>query len=93
MYAIIENQNEIEIKIDGIHIIEKQAGLIRDDITLNSHVYDTEEQTHELVGELTHKLFSFLKNKYNDETARDMIKLLIEEQAEETLGEEIKWTV
>ena len=89
MRAIVENANKVEINYEGIKIIETRDNKIVDEVILQSFEYNVEENAHELASEIIHQLYGFLKDTYNTVSAKKHIKQLLEEVADETLGQEI----
>jgi len=76
MRGIIENFTKVEIDYEGIHIIEMKDNKTVDKITVQSTKYNVEESAHELIAELSHKLFYFLRDVYNDVSAKKHIREL-----------------
>ena len=89
MRAIVENANKVEINYEGIKIIETRDNKIVDEVILQSFTYNVEENAHELASEIIHQLYAFLKDTYSTVSAKKHIKQLLEEIADETLGQEI----
>ena len=85
----VENQTDVEIDYEGVHIIEMRDNKTVDNILFQSFTYDTEELAHELIADLTDKLYYYLKRTKNEDKARETIVALIEEIALETLNKEI----
>ena len=90
MRGTIENFSNTLIDYKGIHIVEKRNNQIVDVITVNSEDYDVEELAIEMIEDLTHNLYQYLKESKTEAKAKEVIKYVLEQMAEETLNDEIK---
>lgn len=91
MRGIIENFTKVEIDYEGIHICEMKDNKTVDKITVQSLTYNVEENAHELIEELSCKLYGFLRNVYNEPAAKKHLRRLLEDIADTTVGNHIKW--
>ena len=90
MRGTLEHYSESLIDYKGIHIVEKRDNKIVDVITINSNDYDTQELAIEMIEDLTHKLYQHIKETSTESKAKEIIKYMLEQIAEDTLNDEIK---
>jgi len=85
----LENITEVEINENGIQLLELLNHKIIGRVTLESFDYDTEELSIELIEMLVHKLYQYKRETSTESKAKEIIKCMLENIAEETLNDEI----
>lgn len=86
----LENITEVEIDKNGIRLLELLNHRTIGTVTLESHDYDTEELTIELIEMLAHKLYQYKRETSTEAKAKEILKYVLEHVAEKTLNSEIK---
>ena len=85
----LENVTEVEIDENGIRLLELLNHRTIGTVTLDSHDYDTEELAIELIEMLAHKLYQYKRETSTESVAKEVVKTVLENVANETLNNEI----